>query len=1380
MPKRIVSLILPLLVLISPASQALNIPAFALPAGASATVARNVAISRRARQDKDQQSFQRHESSSLYQLIHIDPAKRLGTHDEWAIAYLADAERDSHDLMDNSAFLPTAHQGKTYRYFMGSDGSPVFLPLSEGEPVASPDASEQLFRDIALGNTSYHTVIRSASSRNFDIGKRYPLTPTERSDFHAQEGSIQLTSITRMWERDVAEFAVETRNEINGTVMTGKVWFWVLAATGRPVLLIKEYGIDLVESGIPFYDRRQISFGFAYSDLPISTLAPEILPAQQPSGRVQGMAYSDQTGQLAFLTREYGSQTSWLTFWDLAQRKALFTTRAGGQNLHMTNSGKAVYVGDYGPRGFLGWVMLGNGYQPFGGHFDASFQIDRELRTSALFGVYPVSINNHNELEIWNTAWGKLQYRQRLEHSSPMVMATASDGRLVTLGEDLRVSVHELTISNRPCRDKSDPQESYCDQPAISFKESTSPISVPDLILPDHYSKPGQRQITSLTLHPEQPILLYCTEFPAECGTINYENQSVWVAALSSNLVFSGPDTIIADNGTYTLDGQFTPYALPHSPAVNHHAAVSESRALLFNRTVQYDDQFTDDNILIRDSLTGQVIDTLSRQFYPINSLSVQQEALTVTTGAIGKGDMFVLDLSSLNLHKSALPLPVNSAQLNNKWMHVSASGMELIASTDDPALVRTLNFQVADHAFTDKGIVYARDNILYEYDVAEDTSTEWYRFDSTVHEFVLFDEQSRSLAVRIDQGKVVLPHAGVTLDLPYTQLGKQSLEYDKLTETFFVSGLTGYSSAFNPAIDVIQQFDTSGKPLMEMYPLWGRSELMQATPNGQLWNADDSGNLNIRDIRSGLVLETIVEAHQGHITALEQLNERAVITASSNGTIKIWRTDIPSGNFRLNTVSTQLDQVLVKPDIGNRHPRLVATISIDKSGEFVINSPDGYYWSTPRALHNASFVQDSKVFDYAQYDYWLNRPDIVLQRLGYATPNSRMLWEKLVSHRQQRHHGHPSRMPLNIDKPALTLSGPQALLQRRDQINLTYAVEDAKHSGLTLHVQVNQVPVFGQQGLPLKNNHGTLSIDLTPGRNNIRAYVSTGGGLQSETRFLTYNQADNNRKPALYLLTIGVSDYADDRLDLRYAAKDATDLANALGASDQYREVHRFTLLDRQVTARSVRDAKAFLNQGTAQDHVVVFLAGHGFLDEQDNYFFGTSDIDIATPAGKGLPYEDINRLLDGIPSRNKLLMLDTCHSGEVTEPVARLELPPGVQSRGLSVRAQPQSEASPGISYALLQNAFVDLRASTGAIIISASGGQEFALETEAIQNGIFTASVIDALTNKRADSNGDGEVTTAELRDFTYREVTRLTNGRQRPTTRKYNLDIDFAVF
>ena len=169
---------------------------------------------------------------------------------------------------------------------------------------------------------------------------------------------------------------------------------------------------------------------------------------------------------------------------------------------------------------------------------------------------------------------------------------------------------------------------------------------------------------------------------------------------------------------------------------------------------------------------------------------------------------------------------------------------------------------------------------------------------------------------MRIDQGKVVLPHAGVTLDLPYTQLGKQSLEYDKLTETFFVSGLTGYSSAFNPAIDVIQQFDTSGKPLMEMYPLWGRSELMQATANGQLWNADDSGNLNIRDIRSGLVLETIVEAHQGHITALEQLNERAVITASSNGTIKIWRTDIPSGNFRLNTVSTQLDQVLVKQKI--------------------------------------------------------------------------------------------------------------------------------------------------------------------------------------------------------------------------------------------------------------------------------------------------------------------------------------------------------------------------------------------------------------------------------------------------------------------------------
>lgn len=88
--------------------------------------------------------------------------------------------------------------------------------------------------------------------------------------------------------------------------------------------------------------------------------------------------------------------------------------------------------------------------------------------------------------------------------------------------------------------------------------------------------------------------------------------------------------------------------------------------------------------------------------------------------------------------------------------------------------------------------------------------------------------------------------------------------------------------------------------------------------------------------------------------------------------------------------------------------------------------------------------------------------------------------------------------------------------------------------------------------------------------------------------------------------------------------------------------------------------------------------------------------------------------------------------------------------------------------------------LRASTGAIVISAAGGLEYALEQSRYKNGVFTASVIKGLSEGKADQDADGIITTKELRDYTYQEVSRMTNGAQTPTTRSYNLDVDFALY
>jgi WD40 repeat protein len=94
----------------------------------------------------------------------------------------------------------------------------------------------------------------------------------------------------------------------------------------------------------------------------------------------------------------------------------------------------------------------------------------------------------------------------------------------------------------------------------------------------------------------------------------------------------------------------------------------------------------------------------------------------------------------------------------------------------------------------------------------------------------------------------------------------------------------------------------------------------------------------------------------------------------------------------------------------------------------------------------------------------------------------------------------------------------------------------------------------------------------------------------------------------------------------------------------------------------------------------------------------------------------------------------------------------------------------------FALLNSLFADLRRSTGAVVIAASGGDEFALEQSG--NGVFTSAVLAGLTNAVADLNHDGRVQVTELQDFVTKLVTQLTKGRQTPTARRLNRDVQLA--
>jgi uncharacterized caspase-like protein len=201
--------------------------------------------------------------------------------------------------------------------------------------------------------------------------------------------------------------------------------------------------------------------------------------------------------------------------------------------------------------------------------------------------------------------------------------------------------------------------------------------------------------------------------------------------------------------------------------------------------------------------------------------------------------------------------------------------------------------------------------------------------------------------------------------------------------------------------------------------------------------------------------------------------------------------------------------------------------------------------------------------------------------------------------------------------------------------------------------------------------------------------------------------------------------------------------------------------------------------------------MAGYGFLDDNLDYYFASTDLSLTDMAGTGVPYETIEGLLDAIPARQKLLMMDTCHAGDVdTDRRAPIRSTGGDGSRGLGVvmksaavqRVQPVQSLGKELVgvFDLMKSLFVNLDKGSGAVVISAAAADQYALESDEWQNGVFIYSVLEGLQSGSADTNEDGGVSATELHKHVVTLVEELTDGEQIPTTRREQAEFDFIVF
>jgi uncharacterized caspase-like protein len=437
-----------------------------------------------------------------------------------------------------------------------------------------------------------------------------------------------------------------------------------------------------------------------------------------------------------------------------------------------------------------------------------------------------------------------------------------------------------------------------------------------------------------------------------------------------------------------------------------------------------------------------------------------------------------------------------------------------------------------------------------------------------------------------------------------------------------------------------------------------------------------------------------------------------------------------------------------------------------------------------------------------------LNRPDIVLERLR-APKEAIETAKSLRDKRLKRMRVTEEMLKPDFHLPELDIVGDVPATTPKDQLNLQIKATDDKYPLDRLRVYVNNVPVNGRDGELLRDQktksiERMIPIKLAAGRNKIQVSVLNSAGAESIYANAEVNCTAERPKPKLYAVALGVSQYDRPEWCLKYAAKDATDLIGKLKAKagSSYSEVKPLLLTDKEVTKESAAKIKEFLSGATIDDTVLIFMAGHGLLDDKYDYYFGTTDIDPAKPSERGMPYEAIDNILAEVPSLRKALLMDTCHAGELdddekkelatsdgkgTLPAASSTATDSaikgtvamraIGTRGMQVKAV---EGAKGKSdwYEKLQDMFVDLRRGSGATVISSSQGAEYAFESSEQSNGLFTYALMEAIDGK-ATPNKDGQITISAIGDYVKKRVQDLTKGKQNPNLRGVNLEEDFTL-
>ena len=519
------------------------------------------------------------------------------------------------------------------------------------------------------------------------------------------------------------------------------------------------------------------------------------------------------------------------------------------------------------------------------------------------------------------------------------------------------------------------------------------------------------------------------------------------------------------------------------------------------------------------------------------------------------------------------------------------------------------------------------------------------------------------------------------------------------------------------------------------------------------------SGKLKIWQMKDSKLLYEI-DAHDRKINDLAYFpNDQKLVTVSADNTARVW--NVNSG----------------KP---------VYTFFPLNNKDYFLQDTSGYYMCTQSASKLLYYVTPGlKVITFDQLDSRYNRPDKLLEATGSQDTMMISSYKKAYLKRIKKLGVDTTVFEKNFGIPESVIVNSESIAydQRNNTLQLRLSFKDSSYQLERFNVWVNESPLYSSKGIFIKNKKApqfdtTLTIKLSSGINRIETSVTNVNATESFRHPLVVNYTPATPvQEKLHFIGIGINEFKDDQHNLSWSVKDIRDLAVKM--KEKNPDIIIDTLFNQNVTRDNILALKQKLSRLQEDDKVMISYSGHGLLSKDLDYYLSTFDVNFTKPEENGLSYDEMESLLDGIKPRKKLMLIDACHSGEVDkEEIAKIEAAKTkLDSLGTRTKSNVKITSSKKLgmtnSFELMQNLFVNVSRGTGATIISAAGGMQYAQERGDLKNGVFTYSIIDAF-------NQHATLSVAELKAIVSESVVKLTNGLQRPTSRDETNSYDWLIW